>query len=116
MPGNRRETQISTLPRAGKSSKQKKGFNKKGQKGSNPLPSTSSLGKKEGDKKFKADKRNGDAPRCFKCGSTDHLIADCPEASPDQRIRKGKKLKFVHWKQNCLLTPWGITAGYLVHF
>ena len=41
------------------------------------------------------DKGKGDAPRCFKCGSTDHLIADRLEASPDDRIRKGKKVKFV---------------------
>ena len=43
---------------------------------------------------MKADKGKGDAPRCFRCGSTDHLIADCPEASPDDRITKGKKVKF----------------------
>ena len=60
-----------------------------------PAPSrTSSLGKKQEDTRFKADKGKGDAPRCFKCGSTDHLIADCPEAIPDDRIRKGKKVQF----------------------
>ena len=40
------------------------------------------------------DKGKGDAPRCFKCGSTDHLITDSPQVSPDDRIRKGKKVKF----------------------
>ena len=41
------------------------------------------------------DKGKGDAPRCSKCARTDHLIADCPEASPDDRIKKIKKVKFV---------------------
>jgi len=44
-----------------------------------PTPSNiSSLGKKQGEKRLKAEKGKGDDPRCFKCGSTDHLIADCP--------------------------------------
>jgi len=61
-----------------------------------PAPSsTSSFRKKQGDKRFKAYKDQGDdAPRCFKCGSTNHLIADYPEVSPDDRIRKSKKVKF----------------------
>jgi hypothetical protein len=44
--------------------------------------------------RFDMDKGKGDSPRCFKCGSTDHLIANSPEASPDDRIRKAKKVKF----------------------
>jgi len=32
--------------------------------------------------------------RCFKCGSTNYMVADCPEASTDDRMRKGKKIKF----------------------
>jgi hypothetical protein len=56
--------------------------------------STSSLGKKQEDKRFKGDKGKGDAPRCFKYGSTDHLIADCPEASADDQTKKGKNVKF----------------------
>jgi hypothetical protein len=55
--------------------------------------STSFLRKKPGHQRFQADKGKDDAPS-FKCGSTDHLIADCPEASPDDRTNKWKKVKF----------------------
>jgi len=95
MQGNTRETRISSLPRAFPDcpSRQRVSI-RKVKKSLNPPSSTSSLGKKQGDKRFKAGKGEGDAPRCFKCGSTDHSIVDCPEVSPDDRIRKGKKVKF----------------------
>ena len=92
---HKRDSNFQSPPRASGSSKQTKGLNKKGQERLKPAPSsTSSLGKKQGDKRFKANKGKGDAPGCLKCGSTYHFIVDSPEAIPDDRIRKGKKVKF----------------------
>jgi hypothetical protein len=48
----------------------------------------------QGDTRFKRDNGKGDSPRFFKCGSTDYLIADYPEASPYEETKKGTKVKF----------------------
>jgi len=89
---------FQSSPRASGLFKQTNGFNKKGQKWLKPSSSsTSSLGKKQGNKKFKPNKGKGDAPRCFKCGGTDHFIADCPEASPDDQIRRARKSNLLNW-------------------
>ena len=59
-----RDSNLQSPPRASESSKQTKGFNEKGQKRLKPTSSsTSSPGKQQGDKGFKADKGIGDAPR-----------------------------------------------------
>jgi len=54
---HKRDLNFQSPPRSSGSSKQTKGFNKKGQKRLKPAPSSnSSLGKKQEDKSFKADK------------------------------------------------------------
>ena len=64
---------------------------------------------------FKADKAKGDTPRSFKRGSTDHLIANCSKASHDDRIKKGKKVKFAalvaKFFLHTLEEPWLPCAG-----